>query len=325
MQMTGTVVSKQVGPVNATGDAVYEYLGCYSDTSPAGRLLPNLAYDNASNTDGLCQTACLSSRQYPFAGTEYQSQCFCGNTPPSSQYLDTTNTKCTYSCTGDAGQACGGVGGYISVYYDPTKYTPGGQPATLDVVGPPTQPNPVLNYNYVGCWNESASGRALSDSAPPIPTGGNTLENCATHCQGSTYFGMEYGNECYCGNSFGVGSYNQSSSDPTVNGCSMPCGGNQSEYCGGPSRLSTYMYNSSLPAPNVTVVAPVAAGNQPSAGVTVQRTGNWTYVGCYTEGTGGRALTGLANPVPAGNVTVESCTAACQGYALAGVEYGREW
>src|SRR5207248_1364864 len=50
----------------------------------------------------------------------------------------------------------------------------------------------------------------------------------------------------------------------------------------------------------------------------------WTYAGCYTDSVGARTLS--VREFPAGSMTVELCTSACQaaGYTIAGVEYAGE-
>jgi len=128
VQITGTIVDVTVGPTNSTGNPIYTYLGCYQDGT-VGRLLPVQQYADANNTNGRCQTDCYTGK-YIFSGTEYQSECYCGNTPPPSIYLNADNTRCTFACTGDGSQHCGGVGGFISVYYDATRYTPGNSSTT---------------------------------------------------------------------------------------------------------------------------------------------------------------------------------------------------
>ena len=57
-----------------------------------------------------------------------------------------------------------------------------------------------------------------------------------SNCTGWTYWGVEYGGECYCGNSFAAGSVTAPDSD-----CSFLCPGNSLEYCGAGNRLSTYV------------------------------------------------------------------------------------
>ena len=226
VQVTGTIVDTVVGPTNSTGMAVYTYLGCYQDGT-VGRLLPSQQYADANNSNGRCQTACNTGK-YIFAGTEYQTECYCGNTPPPSQYLNADNTMCTFACSGDGSQHCGGTGGFISIYYDATKYTPGN--TTTNPGPPPGGPVTLLqvaNYNYIGCYSEATAGRALSAKAVAAPATGGTVENCQAGCSGYTYFGVEYSNECYCGNTINAGSVAQTGTTPAANGCSMLCGGNQ--------------------------------------------------------------------------------------------------
>jgi iron transport multicopper oxidase len=50
--------------------------------------------------------------------------------------------------------------------------------------------------------------------------------------------------------------------------------------------------------------------------------GSYSYVGCYTEATTGRALTGKAYAND--NMTIEICYAQCAGYTWFGLEYHRE-
>ena len=323
VNIRGIVHDKTVGPTNSTNNAVYTYLGCFSDSAPAGRLLPNQPYVGNQNENGLCQTDCLAGN-YIFSGTEYQTECFCGNAPPPSQYA-ADPTMCTFACAGDASQQCGGAGGYISIYYDATRYTPG----SITTSGGTTSSGPITvnqtgNYNYIGCYSEATTGRALSGLAPAVPAGGSTIESCEASCQGYNYFGVEYSNECYCGNSINAGSVVKSSSDPNINGCSMLCGGNSSEYCGGPNRLEMYSINGTAPVPTSTT--PSTPTPIPTGGPTVvPSAGSFVSIGCYTESTNGRALSGLANPVPGNSLTVEACASACGAYSIFGVEYGGEW
>ena len=234
VEITGTLVSRKVGPTNSTGNAVYTYLGCFIDNNPAGRLLPSQQYADNQNDNGRCQTDCFSGK-FVFSGTEYQTECYCGNKPPSSLY-SADEASCSFACSGDPTQDCGGAGGYISIYYDATRYTPGNSSSPSTPTGGPAVVKTAGNYNYLGCYSEATAGRALSGKAPAAPTDGNTIETCEAACQGYTYFGMEYSNECYCGNTINAGSVNQTSDDPNINGCSMLCAGDPNSYCGGPNR-----------------------------------------------------------------------------------------
>ena len=103
---------------------------------------------------------------------------------------DLADIYCNFACTGDGDDRCGGTG-YISVFYDPTKYIAGTDPS---LYGPQTLKT-VGNYKYLGCYSEGTNGRALSSDQPPTPNGGFTLELCMAACQGYKYFGVEYANE----------------------------------------------------------------------------------------------------------------------------------
>jgi hypothetical protein len=51
--------------------------------------------------------------------------------------------------------------------------------------------------------------------------------------------------------------------------------------------------------------------------------GNWSYLGCYTDFAGTRALKNYIH-IPHGNLTEEICMDNCLGYKYAGMEYGME-
>ena len=119
-----------------------------------------------------------------------------------------------------------------------------------------------------------------------------------------------------------AGSFNQPSSDILTNGCSMLCGGNVSEYCGGPNRLDMYQLNGTLPVPTSTTSTPAASPTPAPGGPSVlPSAGGYNYIGCYTDSTADRALGGPPNPVAGATLTVKLCAAACSGFSYFGVEY----
>ncbi|KAF7884514.1 uncharacterized protein EAF02_004850 [Botrytis sinoallii] len=369
VEITGTVISKKVGPVNSTtGQTIYNYLGCFQESNIGPRLLPNQGYtpNITANSNNMCQEACYGLAQYSFAGTEYTSQCWCGNTPPPLASQDPTNALCNFACPGDPTDGCGGTG-YVSVFYNPTEYVAGSDPA---LYGPKTV-NSVGNYNYLGCYSEASTGRALGGLSPQAPSTRFTIELCATACKGFTYFGMEYANECYCGNALGVGSVNQTSGTPSINGCSMLCKGNTKEYCGGPGKLDVYMLNtvtssspsmistitttsttsssgasststtqnttsnstsilSSSTSPTTSIPSTISKTSTtlaiptPTGPITVTNVTGYNYLGCYSEATTGRALSGLRPAPPIGGFTIESCQSSCSAFEYFGMEYSNE-
>lgn len=162
------------------------------------------------------------------------------------------------------------------------------------------------SWTSYGCWIDNTGARTLS-AASYANTTGMTVESCISFCSSGSnsyvYAGVEYAQECYCGNFLASGASNVSMSE-----CDMTCTGNASEFCGAGDRLNVY-WNGTQP---------------PSSPIIVRSAGNWTSLGCYNDSTTTRALANGMGVTE--EVTVESCTTACQdaGYQYAGVEYADE-
>lgn len=327
VQIQGVIQSVHVGPQNSTGNPTYTYLGCFQDNTN-GKLLPNQLYAGSNNTNGMCQNLATPGG-YVFTGTEYQIECYAGNTPPPLS-LQVQDSLCNYPCAGNQNDTCGGNTGtgLISVFYDATRYTPGSN-ATSGPGGLPI-PSNVGNFTYSGCWSDNVNGRGLNSFAPNAPANGTTYESCAAACLGYEFFGVEYGNQCFCGNTVGNGAVLQTSNNPDVNGCGMFCQGNSSEYCGGPNRMNVFQYNGTLPA-----ISSNGAGNNgnnnnganpgQAATTSIQNTtsnGAYNYFGCWLDNIAGRALPN--RPLTGQTVGPDTCAAACSGYQYFGLEYGDE-
>ncbi|EKD14546.1 uncharacterized protein L3040_000069 [Drepanopeziza brunnea f. sp. 'multigermtubi'] len=242
-----TIVTEQVGPLLANGSSQYLYLGCYFDG--AGRLFTK-KLTSATNENGWCQNQCFAGG-YLFAGTEYHTECFCGNTPPSfTKYTAESAKKCGWSCPGDVTQACGGDGTFISVFYDRQRYTPG--PDTI-----PDAP-PLASLS-----STSSATSKITSTAPSI-------------------------------------SRSTSSSASSTS-------------------LSVSITSSSTPSSTSTRSSASPTQTGP---VIVKTVGAFSYIGCYTEATKGRALSSksLANDA----MTIELCAETCKAYDWFGVEYHRE-
>ena len=153
------------------------------------QLTTQLWGQNPNNTNGDCINAC-AAKGYPIAGTQYNSECWCGPKMPIQQ---ANETDCNYQCTGSAKDTCGGNGyfhdaSFISIFNNGDGVYAGGltsDPGIIKSIGP---------YNYSGCATEATAGRALSGKA--ILTSDMTLERCAGNCTGYQLFGVEFGNEC---------------------------------------------------------------------------------------------------------------------------------
>ncbi|CAM1501446.1 Fc.00g034300.m01.CDS01 [Cosmosporella sp. VM-42] len=100
---------------------------------------------------------------------------------------------------------------------------------------------PSDGWNFRGCYTDNLGGRALTGQAVPGGAGAMTVEACEAVCKGLSFTiaGVEYGGECYCGNS--LANDNTMAPDGNVQ-CNMKCNGNSTEICGGPNRLDIYTY-----------------------------------------------------------------------------------
>ena len=70
-------------------------------------------------------------------------------------------------------------------------------------------------------------------------------------------------------------------------------------------------------SPTMTVVNPT-----PTGPAIVPYVGGYSFLGCYTEATGNRALSGQTTA--SNTMTLETCQAYCAAYTFFGVEYGQE-
>ena len=184
------------------------------------RSLDGASFTSSSMTVELCSSFC-ASRGFSLAGTEYASECYCGNV----LRLNGPAT-CDMACSGNSAEICGG-GNALSVV----------STSAAD------QPNPMPQFSSFGCYTDYYPDyRALNGAK--YYADDMTVEKCAMHCQstGANYFGLEYARECYCGSSL----------QPAVrsNGCDTPCSGNANEICGGGNALSVYYYPSKVSGPS---------------------------------------------------------------------------
>ncbi|KAL2063582.1 hypothetical protein VTL71DRAFT_5387 [Oculimacula yallundae] len=185
----------------------------------------------------------------------------------------------------------------------------------------------VGSYNFYQCRTEGVGIRALFGAASANDL--MTIEKCAASCAGYTYFGTEYGRECYCGNSFGAGSI----AAPTADCFSLVAEihTNIAELVR--NRLTVYALNGTA-LPSTSSVASSSTSTGISSSVSLSSSSavpvatgfpaGWTSQGCWVDGVNGRILT-KQQPENQQN-TLESCVQTCAGlgYTIAGTEYGVE-
>lgn len=293
--------------------------GCYSDVSVA--TLPYKAYENSSNTIELCTSTC-NAAGYSIAGVEAGTQCFCGNALGYAANM-VVNTACSSTCAGNSSETCGG-GSRINIYSNgtpPQSATPGNPDSVYNA-----------NYDYLNCYGEATTGRALSAKGYTDPVN-MTLESCAAFCSGYQYFGVEYAQECYCGSCFNAGSAVIASGK-----CAMTCTGDASEFCGGSYALSVYKLD---PASSLTPIAQscnaassttTGASSIPTAslcpnmnGLNVTDSNNNTYaITCSSDSSqGSYASASAANSYLDCMTACDSASSTgCTGFTYVGAAYG---
>ncbi|OTA99570.1 putative glyoxal oxidase [Hypoxylon sp. CI-4A] len=202
---------------------------------------------------------------------------------------------------------------------DPAVTSTGTASAGAPTSTTPLQPLAVGNYNWYGCQTEATNIRALS--LYTYADDAMTLDTCLTFCsgKGTTYFGVEYARECYCGNKFETGSVEAPASD-----CSMLCSGDQYEYCGSGNRLSVYIKNGSSVSSTITSrsTATGTEGSDPGTPVVTGFPDGWSDQGCWQDGPNGRILPTFQAPDDP-ELTPQKCVELCaaDGYTIAGTEY----
>ncbi|KAF2731461.1 WSC-domain-containing protein [Polyplosphaeria fusca] len=307
----------------------YSFAGCYAETT--GKTLS--AASTASNvmTVEACSAYCSA---YPYFGLEYSAECFCGSTlSPASTITD--SSQCNMLCKGSNSEYCG-AGSRMQVYQlnasssatssaslsstatsstTSSAQTSSGSSTSSSSIAASTSssssqssiisasttsttaaPTSTTSVTSLGCYND-IPGRALA--ANSVANDSMTVDLCKAFCTGAVYFGVEYGRECYCGNSI------PSSSTATTDGrCNMACAGNPSQTCGGPNGLNMYQ-------------------NSKGAQSNPAQVSGYQAMGCFAEPPNGRLLpTVYAND----GMTIEMCAAkaAAGGFSYFGTEWRRE-
>jgi hypothetical protein len=218
---TSTIPTPTVTPTHKPTVSTYTFEGCWTEGKNGVRALDAKA--TAGNvTLESCAQFCLA---YHYFGTEYGSECHCGNALAASSN-ETDLADCNVPCSGDASEYCG-ASNRLNLYYS-------------NMTAGPSQPITVGNYSWYGCQTEGTGIRALASKT--LVEDDMSLDICAIFCKGFTYFGTEYGAECYCGNEFGEGSVAAATGD-----CNMACSGDAKQLCGAGNRLSVYELTPATP------------------------------------------------------------------------------
>ncbi|CAM9489433.1 unnamed protein product [Ectocarpus fasciculatus] len=230
----------------------YSSVGCFVDSPDRVFSGDSVTSTNSVMTAEYCADFCQGSTYF---ATQFGYECWCSSSGDSPD-AQGESSGCNISCSGDSSETCGGSYA-MSVYeYSDDDDTP--TPVT------PT-PSGDGDYESVGCFKDDSSDRVLSGDSVTSSNSFMTPEYCADFCEGSTYFGTEYGFECFCSSG---GDSPDTLGD--ASNCDMDCSGDSSETCGGFNAIQVYQLEDGpaptpvavpSPTPTVTLPSPTSTDN----------------------------------------------------------------
>jgi hypothetical protein len=182
------------------------YIGCFRDSNNPFDLDGYLERSRA-NTPQRCMAICRD-KGFEYAGVQYGESCLCGDRYGSQGRA----SNCDMPCTGDSKQICGGR-------LANSVYATG--------VG-----GDQVKRNHLGCYKDPNNPFDLDGYLERSKS--NTPQRCVGICRekGFKYAGVQYGESCLCGDSYGKFG--------TADNCDMPCTGDRNQICGG--RLANNVY-----------------------------------------------------------------------------------
>lgn len=184
------------------------FIGCFADLR-ADRMMENVSEDPEMTTE-MCEAICS---EYEVFGTQFGVQCWCGgNHPDTATYGEPIMAACDMPCPGNPETMCGGRD-TMSVYEHAL-----------------TEPTGAHDH---GCFADSFADRIMERV---LIDDFMTTEMCEVRCDGSRYYGTQYGTECWCSVIDDIDAFRHGES--TL--CTYPCGGNVDQLCGGELAMNIY-------------------------------------------------------------------------------------
>ncbi|KAJ6491215.1 WSC domain-containing protein, partial [Mycena vulgaris] len=185
---------------------------CATDTP--SRILTNTYITNSdTNTPLSCTQKCFFLG-FTYAGVEYCKECYCSASLVSD--VSAANiADCDMPCAGDATITCGA--GWRVQHHAHTSR----QRCTIWL-------ETLRHHHFSPRLREP---RLRQRSAGDVLASTNTPAACMSYCAklGYSMSGVEYGSECYCGNTW---TNSAPPADIPASSCNMPCSGAPGTTCG---------------------------------------------------------------------------------------------
>ncbi|KAF3007823.1 hypothetical protein E8E13_010601 [Curvularia kusanoi] len=224
-------------------DHVWIGRGCYSDSTSARILSLGVAPQggNQNNSAQSCTAEC-KRRSFTYAGTEYGAECYCGNTLSNNQgpKSDGCNMKCNVILHQFDANTNTGVNTDIYCY----KIFRACLHIGINIFPFKFATSLIHSFCFISqrrCHDPYLFCTELSDVC--CTKIGLVLRRCQKY--GYMAGGMEYGNECYCGDLDHMVATDSQPAPETD--CSTPCPGNPEALCGGGNRITWYKYTGDQP------------------------------------------------------------------------------
>ncbi|KAJ3969097.1 glycoside hydrolase family 71 protein [Lentinula raphanica] len=221
---TSTTKTSTSTSTSATATSTFTSVGCIAEgTTGTRRALTAANFTSSSMTPAKCQAFCSS---YTYAGTEYSTQCYCGNSITNNGATGTvvSSSNCNYKCGGDSSQTCGGsyflnlyakAGTIVSSSTSSTSSTTTKASTTATTTKTSTTSSTssttktstsstssasstanTSSFSYVGCVAEGTTGTRRALTGANYTDSAMTPAKCESLCAAYTYAGTEYSYQC---------------------------------------------------------------------------------------------------------------------------------
>lgn len=189
------------------------------------RVLDGYYETNDEMTIQQCLKIC-SSKGFRYSGLEWACECHCGNEPDQG-FEWAWPDKCDDSCSGDSHQICGGSGAMRKGFLDDLNQalvrwrciTVKKIALLLKTPNFSVYTTPTEEVDGQ-CIYDFPSNRRVLDEFSITGLTNLTILSCANFCTEYEFFGVQGGNECYCGNDD-----SKFLPTPIPGECNMPCSG----------------------------------------------------------------------------------------------------
>ncbi|KAL6354487.1 hypothetical protein LRP88_11824 [Fusarium phalaenopsidis] len=188
---------------------------------------------------------------FGYFGAEYGRECYCGNFLNSGSVKADNQKDCSFTCPGDKTQYCG-AGNRLQLYRNAALPTTTSSTTlstrsstTTTEAATPTVVAGNKNFTMYNCVSEPSNGRILPRQ---MLNDGDamTIDACLEKCWMFKYAGVEYGRECWCGDTLNWEGNTGATpgKNVTMDDCNFKCPGNSLSFCGAGSRMNLYINNS---------------------------------------------------------------------------------